>query len=309
MKIKGLLIDVIKGDITEIKISCLVNPANTHLTFAGGLARVINKKSGNFLKKATRKYLPLKLSQAIITAAGNLNANYIIHTATMGTDLKTNEHILRKCIYNCLIIAEKNKITSLGFPALGCGTGKFPLTALAKIAAQEIYRYLQERNKPFFKKIIFVLKTQKNYNIFKKCFFPYLSHLTSVWERGPFLTVDGIIAYKGGVVMVKRSNPPFGWALPGGFVDYGESLEEAVKREVKEETGLDFYEVKQFKVYSHPRRDPRFHTVSVVFSGKGRGKLVSGSDASGVKIFNFKNLPVEIAFDHREIINEFLKVS
>ena len=107
--------------------------------------------------------------------------------------------------------------------------------------------------------------------------------------------------------MVERKNPPFGWALPGGFVDWGESVEEAVVREVKEETNLDFVNIQQFKVYSQPQRDPRFHTVSVVFVGKGEGILKASSDARNVKVFKFNNLPQVIAFDHKKIIEDYLK--
>ncbi|MCM8801064.1 MAG: NUDIX hydrolase [Candidatus Omnitrophica bacterium] len=111
-----------------------------------------------------------------------------------------------------------------------------------------------------------------------------------------------------GIVLVKRSNPPFGWALPGGFVDYGESLEEAVKREAKEETGLEIYGIKQFHTYSDPKRDPRFHTVATVFIAKAKGRLRSGDDASAVKIVNLNQiLRLEFAFDHKQILKDYLK--
>ncbi|OPX30569.1 MAG: NUDIX hydrolase [Candidatus Omnitrophica bacterium 4484_171] len=128
-------------------------------------------------------------------------------------------------------------------------------------------------------------------------------------SQGPFLTVDGIVEYNNGIIMIERSNPPLGWALPGGFVDYGESVESAVIREVKEETNLDFVDIKQFHTYSNPGRDPRFHTVSVVFIGKGRGTLKSGDDAAGAGVFSEENLPANIAFDHKKIIQGYLDAS
>ncbi|MEK7850204.1 MAG: NUDIX domain-containing protein, partial [Candidatus Omnitrophota bacterium] len=85
------------------------------------------------------------------------------------------------------------------------------------------------------------------------------------------MTVDTIIEVEGGVVLIKRSNPPFGWAIPGGFLDYGESLEEAAAREAKEETGLVVTNLKQFHTYSDPVRDPRFHTISTVFICQAKG--------------------------------------
>jgi ADP-ribose pyrophosphatase YjhB (NUDIX family) len=123
--------------------------------------------------------------------------------------------------------------------------------------------------------------------------------------RNPFLTVDAIIETEGGVVLIKRKNPPYGWALPGGFVNYGESLEDAVYREVKEETGLDIELIRQFHTYSDPRRDPRHHTVSTVYIARASGMPVAGDDAKEVRVFKRESLPEDIAFDHREILEDY----
>ncbi|MGM0441704.1 MAG: NUDIX domain-containing protein [Elusimicrobiota bacterium] len=121
----------------------------------------------------------------------------------------------------------------------------------------------------------------------------------------PFVTVDGLVIKDGRVLLIKRKNPPEGWALPGGFVEKGETLEEAVIREVKEETGLNFKYIKQFKAYSDPERDPRFHTISVVYSGITGGNPVASSDAKDAKFYPVDNLPENIAFDHGRIIKEY----
>lgn len=125
---------------------------------------------------------------------------------------------------------------------------------------------------------------------------------------GPALTVDAIITLPGqGLVLVRRRNPPHGWALPGGFVDRGETLEAAVSREVLEETGLRLVQLRQFAAYSDPARDPRLHTVSVVFAAVGEGEPAAGDDAAGIGIFPEDALPAEIAFDHRTIIEDYLR--
>lgn len=123
--------------------------------------------------------------------------------------------------------------------------------------------------------------------------------------RNPFLTVDVIIETGGGIVLIKRKNPPFGWAIPGGFVDYGETIEDAVRREAKEETGLDIDHVKQFHTYSDPKRDPRHHTVTVMFIATASDIPKAGDDAAKAGIFTRKTLPEEIAFDHRQILEDF----
>src|SRR6202142_4331430 len=120
--------------------------------------------------------------------------------------------------------------------------------------------------------------------------------------RNPFPTVDIIIEYRGGIILVKRRNPPYGWAIPGGFVDCGESLEEAAAREVKEETGLTAELVRQFHAYSEPDRDTRSPTVSVGFIARGKGELQAAEDAVDAGVFTNDNLAGEIAFDHRAIL-------
>ncbi len=124
-------------------------------------------------------------------------------------------------------------------------------------------------------------------------------------QRTPFLTVDAIIEIDGGIVLIKRKNPPPGWAIPGGFVDYGEILEDAVVREAKEETGLDIKIIRQFHTYSGPKRDPRHHTVSTIFIASASGTPVAADDAKDVGVFTRDTLPSDLAFDHRQILDDY----
>lgn len=123
--------------------------------------------------------------------------------------------------------------------------------------------------------------------------------------RNPLITVDAIIETESGIILIKRKNPPYGWALPGGFVDYGESLEEAVVREMKEETSLDIKLIRQFHTYSEPGRDPRHHTVSTVFIATASGIPKAADDAKEIGTFTKDNLPRDIAFDHRKILEDY----
>ena len=123
--------------------------------------------------------------------------------------------------------------------------------------------------------------------------------------KNPFPTVDIIIETNGGIVLIKRKNPPPGWALPGGFVDYGESLESAAVREAREETSLNVELISQFGAYSDPERDPRHHTISFVFIAKADGLPVGSDDALEAGIFKFNTLPENMAFDHRRICMDY----
>jgi 8-oxo-dGTP diphosphatase len=121
----------------------------------------------------------------------------------------------------------------------------------------------------------------------------------------PFLAVDAVILFAGGIVLIKRDNPPFAgsYALPGGFVEVGETVEAAVVREACEETGLAIELLGLVGIYSNPARDPRGHVVSVAFLARGKGELLAGSDARSTQVFPLQSLP-PLAFDHDEIIRD-----
>jgi 8-oxo-dGTP diphosphatase len=131
--------------------------------------------------------------------------------------------------------------------------------------------------------------------------------------KTPYLAVDGVVRlwdgerFKG-IVLVERRYEPLGYALPGGFVEVGETVEKAVLREVKEETGLDAQIVKLLGVYSEPNRDPRFHVVSVVFVLDAYGEPKGGDDAKKAVVFPLEDLPFDkIVFDHAKILKDFLR--
>ncbi len=126
--------------------------------------------------------------------------------------------------------------------------------------------------------------------------------------KNPIPTVDIIIEMENGhLVLIERLNPPHGWALPGGFVDWGESLEQAAVREAKEETSLDVELIGQFHTYSAPDRDPRMHSISTVFMARAEGVPQAASDAKKCALFNKDHLPTPLAFDHADIIRDYLQ--
>jgi 8-oxo-dGTP diphosphatase len=127
--------------------------------------------------------------------------------------------------------------------------------------------------------------------------------------RNPTPTVDIIIELidrpHRPIVLIERQNEPFGWAIPGGFVDYGESVETAAKREAQEETGLQVELIEQFYVYSDPNRDPRQHTMSVVFIATATGEPQSGDDAKALEVFESWRIPSNLCFDHDRIMRDY----
>lgn len=126
-------------------------------------------------------------------------------------------------------------------------------------------------------------------------------------HRNPLLTVDAIIELPAGIVVIERRFPPAGWALPGGFVEYGETVEAAAVREAREETGLDVRLTDLLGVYSDPSRDPRHHTVAVVFIAVASGIPVAGDDAGAARVCRCDELPQPLAFDHARIIADYVE--
>ena len=124
--------------------------------------------------------------------------------------------------------------------------------------------------------------------------------------RNPTPTVDIIIEVDGGVVLIERRNPPGGWALPGGFVDEGDSVSGAAVREAREETSLDVRLLEQFHCYSDPQRDPRQHTISIVFIARAVGPPRGADDAREARVFAPESLPSALVFDHAQILDDYL---
>lgn len=127
--------------------------------------------------------------------------------------------------------------------------------------------------------------------------------------RNPIPTVDIIIEMSDRphrpIVLIERLNEPYGWAIPGGFVDYGETVEVAARREAQEETGLSVELIEQFQVYSDPNRDPRKHTMSVVFIAEAKGEPQAGDDAKGIALFESWRVPENLCFDHDRILRDY----
>ena len=125
--------------------------------------------------------------------------------------------------------------------------------------------------------------------------------------RNPIPTVDIIIEIDNSIILIERKNEPKGWALPGGFVDYGERLEDAAIREAFEETSIRICDLKLLGCYSDPARDSRQHTISTVFVAKGSGLPEAGDDAANAVLFRPDKLPLNLCFDHEQIVRDYLE--
>jgi 8-oxo-dGTP diphosphatase len=110
-----------------------------------------------------------------------------------------------------------------------------------------------------------------------------------------------------GIVLIERRYPPPGWAIPGGFIEVGETAAAAARREAREETGLDVSSLELFNVYSDPARDPRRHTLTIVFIGQASGEPEGGDDAARAAVFTEHTLPSPIAFDHAQVLADYFE--
>lgn len=324
MKIRDIEIEVVRADITRLKVEAIVYAASSTLRMDKGVAEFIKKEGGAEIEEEAVSQGPISPGEAVWTKAGGLPAQYVIHAAARRDDVSCGEGDVRKAVASALKRANELNVNSLGLAPLGGEEGGLPMVGAVKIAVQEIMK--ESRNpQTTLRKIIFCLYDEETFEISDKTIRGYVRHMAE--QSGPYVTVDIIIECsakllkqfgetssesddsdgQGGIVLIDRSNPPYGLALPGGFVDYGESLEEAAIREAKEETSLELVDLRQFHTYSHPGRDPRFHTVSTVFIAEGQGEPRAGDDAGDLRIVRYEDLlELEYAFDHKEIIEEYL---
>jgi len=218
-----------------------------------------------------------------------------------------DEHAVRAAYRRVLEEAERQGHREVALRSLVAADGGLSATASGKIMAQEAIRFARS-DPAHVRRVTCVPHDRAGFEPLRKVVEGYVRHFIEVLAWGPLVTVDAIIEVPDrSIVLVERSSPPFGLALPGGFVEYGESLEEAVRREAAEETGLELSDLRQFRTYSDPSRDPRFHTVSTVFAAKAAGSPRAGDDAAAVRVVK----PAEVsglafAFDHGKVLADWL---
>jgi 8-oxo-dGTP diphosphatase len=212
-----------------------------------------------------------------------------------------DERRIRAACAAGLMEAVVRRLETVALPAFGVLQGASPVLS-AKILVQEAVRVARGGGTNL-RRIFLCCPDEKAFKRFEKTVHGYLRHFLDVLIWGPFVTVDAIIQVPAGIVLVERSNPPLGFALPGGFVDYGESLENAVMREAREETGLELLDLQQFHTYSDPSRDARFHTITTVFSARADGEPKAGDDAAAVRVAPLDEIGrLSFAFDHAQVL-------
>lgn len=307
MKIKDTEIKIVHGDLTSLDADAVVVPANRRLTMSFGLAATVKSKGGAGIEREALSQAPVELGQSVWTGAGTLPFRGIVHAVLLGDDESTREDWLRRACGSAFLRAWEQGLPSLVLPDLGLCRRRFPAAGTAKIMAQEMLKAARDQRNTL-KVIMVCLDDRETFLTFERTIRGYIDHIQDTLGMGPYVTVDIIIEVDDGIILIERSNPPYGWALPGGFVDCGESLEQAARREAKEETAMDLEDLRQLHTYSSPQRDPRFHTVSTVFVARGVGLPRFGDDAKGLKVVKHSELlECEFAFDHWQVIKDYLE--
>jgi O-acetyl-ADP-ribose deacetylase (regulator of RNase III) len=164
IKFDGKTIYCEKGDITEANTEAIVNAANNHLWMGAGVAGAIKRKGGQQVEDEAIKLGPIEVGEAVVTGAGKLNTRYVIHAAVMGQDLRTDDNLISITTRNTLKLAEKHKIESIAFPALGTGVGGFPIDRCAKLMIQEAHTFL--KNSAAVETVGFILFDSNSYDAF-----------------------------------------------------------------------------------------------------------------------------------------------
>jgi len=223
-----------------------------------------------------------------------------------GPGSPSDERVVRTACARALVEAQVRQMKSVALPAFGVRPDGITLVHVAKILVQEAIRVARSGPSSLHR-IFLCCPDEKGFTAFSRSVNGYIRHFLDVLLWGPFITVDAIIEVAGGIVLVQRSNPPLGFALPGGFVEYGETLEDAVRREAREETDLELLDLAQLHTYSEPSRDPRFHTVSTVFTARADGTPRAGDDAAGITVVPHAEIgSLAFAFDHAQVLNDYL---
>jgi len=156
-----------RGDITDWEVDAIVNAANSHLWMGAGVAGAIKRKGGVIIEEEAVRQGPIEVGEAVLTTAGNLPATHVIHAAAMGQDLKTDAQKIAQATRSSLALAEKHKLSSIAFPALGTGVGGFPPTQAAEAMVGVVLKHLQSGNTSL-EKAIFVLYQEEAYKAFKE---------------------------------------------------------------------------------------------------------------------------------------------
>ena len=306
MKIKNTEIIFVKGKSAEQQVDAIVLSLLNNCQLRENVVDVLGDEKTKALVGVFNQRLPLSPQEAIYLNLDYFKARAVIGVICDFKGVEKPEQYLRECYAKIFHRVNQQKMKVVVLPDLGTAKEAFPKQGAAKIMAQEILRYVRSQGH-HAEKLIICIEDEAAFDCFHKEVLGYLSHIEDDLGEGPYVTVDVIIEMMDGIILIERSNPPYGWALPGGFVDVGESLEAAVVREAKEETNLGLEDLKQFHVYSGPKRDPRFHTVSTVFVAKGVGVQKAGDDAKGIKTISYeKLLGHAYAFDHFDVIKDYL---
>lgn len=168
-----------RGDLTEWEVDAVVNAANSHLWMGAGVAGAIKRKGGVIIEEEAVRQGPIEVGEAVMTTAGNLPATHVIHAAAMGQDLRTDAQKIAQATRSSLAIADKHKLSSIAFPALGTGVGGFPVAQAAEAMLTAVLSHLQAGTSPL-RKVVFVLYQEEAWKAFRDA----LSRLAPGAQKG-----------------------------------------------------------------------------------------------------------------------------